>query len=120
MQVDLCVHYDIVTSSLRKTQRNGRTGRRRPGKILHLYLPGEHKRVDRADEQEQKMSRVLEEAIKASRGGWVQKRGKRQATLHFVKENLPMLPPDVRPQLVEVALDLSQPFDPGAVRGCVQ
>jgi ERCC4-related helicase len=46
--VDLIVHYDVVVSSTRKTQRNGRTGRRRPGRVVQLYVPGEEKKLDKA------------------------------------------------------------------------
>ena len=37
-EVDLIVHYDCVKSTVRNTQRNGRTGRKRAGRVVQLAL----------------------------------------------------------------------------------
>ena len=48
VQVDLIVHFDVVGTSTRTTQRNGRTGRRRPGRVVQLYIPGEENKLEKA------------------------------------------------------------------------
>lgn len=72
--------------------------------------------MKKAKEQERKVARVIDTAMNAG-AGWGQKRGK---TLQLVHDNLLMLPPDVRPERREVALDLFKPYEPEKVcgRGC--
>ena len=58
-EVDLIINYDAAGSSIRTTQRNGRTGRKRSGRIITLVAPGaEEKRVRKAHESGAKITKA--------------------------------------------------------------
>jgi superfamily II DNA/RNA helicase len=103
-EVDLIVHYDVVVSSTRKVQRNGRTGRRKPGRIVQLYVAGEEKKMTRAKAACKAIKKAMERlGSKTSKG-----------KLKMVDNNPPVLPENARPVMKMVDIT-APPFDPSQV-----
>jgi ERCC4-related helicase len=42
-EVDLIVNYDVTASPIRAVQRNGRTGRKRGGRVVMLVMEGKRR-----------------------------------------------------------------------------
>lgn len=94
-EVDLIVHYDVVTSSTRNVQRNGRTGRHRPGRVVQLYVPSEEKKIKRVKSQARAMKKTL--------GG--KGKSKKKLTYAPADPQGSMFPKNTRPRMIEVPVD---------------
>ncbi|KAI8811977.1 P-loop containing nucleoside triphosphate hydrolase protein [Cladochytrium replicatum] len=92
--VDLIVCFDAQNSPIRMLQRMGRTGRKREGKVVLLLSAGrEEDCYKKANASYKLVQRLMQDS-------------KRRLDLypaHLAR----MLPPNVKPQKVEMALDLS-------------
>jgi len=60
--VDLCVFYDQIGSPIRLTQRMGRTGRKRTGRVVLLLLPGEERKFDEGGKKNALVVQALRDA----------------------------------------------------------
>ena len=91
--VDMCVSYDVVTSTTRAVQRKGRTARKQTGKSINLVTEGAEEGKLNTQQQRQRSIFV------ALRRGMSQ--------FHVYRRNPNMLPPDLdEPALVEKRLDV--------------
>ena len=108
-EVDLIVHFDVVTSSTRSVQRNGRTGRKRPGRVVQLYVATEENRIKKAQQQAN--------AIKRALGGKTKGRGGRSSKkLNFMVADYPVIPDGRRPMMKSIDLGSIEPLDLKQVR----
>lgn len=109
-EVDLIVHFDVVTSSTRSVQRNGRTGRKRPGRVVQLFVPSEKSKISRAKSQARSMKKAL-------LGGGT---GKGKKTLRFsaVDPEGPLFPPNTRPMMREIHVPSQPKLEPKDVSNC--
>ena len=93
-QVDLIVSFDCVASATRMIQRNGRTGRKRDGKVVLLVSEG-------SEEQKHKKSQTASKTLNAAL----------KNPSSFVMKKSPVLfPPDCFPTLKKKNIAISQEY----------
>ncbi len=86
-EVDLIVSYDCLSSPVRMVQRMGRTGRKRPGRVVTLVTEGiEESKLKSSSSKSKRIVNLLK------------KKGK--FTLH-PELNSRMIPPEITPQMVQ-------------------
>ena len=96
-QVDLIIAYDAVGSATRMTQRFGRTGRKRSGRVVTLATKDEKKKIERAKSSRKKIDNQLQAAVKHAANGV--EAGPN--ALSFNRCNPRMLPSSVYPECEE-------------------
>jgi superfamily II DNA/RNA helicase len=96
-QVDLIIAYDAVGSATRMTQRFGRTGRKRSGKVITLVTKEEKKKIAKARSDRKKIDKQLQAVVKNASNGTASGR----YSLEFNRCNPRMLPYDVYPTCIE-------------------
>eukprot|EP00949_MAST-11_sp_MAST-11-sp1_P002565 g2565.t1 len=92
-QVDLIIAYDAVGSPIRMTQRFGRTGRKRAGRVIVLMTADEERKAKKAASKGNQVNRKLAAA---------------KNTFQFCKDVARMLPADVEPKVIEKQMVVSE------------
>ena len=91
----MIVSYDAVGSATRMTQRIGRTGRKRSGRVVTLVTKEEKKKQSRAKSNRKRLDRQL--AAAAGRSSGLRSSSSSAFRLHFNRLNPRMLPEDIYP-----------------------
>ena len=103
-QVDLIIAYDAVASATRMTQRFGRTGRKRSGRVIMLATKDEKKKIKKAKASRKKIDKQLQAAVNCAAQGMVS--GKNVLT--FNDCNPRMLPYDIYPEVIEKKFNVGE------------
>jgi ERCC4-related helicase len=100
-EVDLIVNVDTLTSPVRMTQRAGRTGRKRDGKVVCLIMAGaEKERYDRNASKAKMLNRQLV-----------------NGKYKFFPDQYALFPPDFKPAMFEERMEPSQEYGLSQIGG---
>jgi len=102
-EVDLIIHFDVVGSSTRSVQRNGRTGRKRPGRVVQLYVSSEETKIKKANAQAQAVKRILCGKAKGK-------------ALTYVPPDIQILPDGCEPRMKSINVGNIRPLELCKVR----
>ncbi len=93
-EVDLIVSYDCLSSPVRMVQRMGRTGRKRPGRVVMLVTEGiEESKLQSSASKSKRIVSLLKQQGKF---------------ILYPELNSRMIPPEIDPQMVEKDIDISE------------
>ena len=102
-EVDLIVQIDALSSSIRSTQRAGRTGRKRDGRVVYLLSEGpEMKKYQESKNKQKKMNEQMKNMTR---------------NYQFLSKQYSLFPTSVRPREVLEMISISHEFRSSQVGG---